>query len=180
MRCPAVRQAATLGVTICVPITVDFEGARGFLVGRYLTPDGRREIAPGVIGDPDSLRLYARIDSGFSIIDSHTALLQVPAISLAERDEGLIVPIVVYPSDYRGPILIAMSSTAPARVEVGEDAVQLIPLTEHEVVFEIIDQDVEHPTFSGLFSKDWPASWTLISTCPAQDLWQPFDGAPTS
>lgn len=171
-RCPAVRQASGLGVHIASPIQLSFFGPRSFEVHRYSRAGPKKSLlVPGVIGDPSSQRLYARVDTGYSFRDLPLEVIQVPASSLSERLEGFTSPIVTYPVGYTGPILAAISANSPGTIEQGAALMQLIVLGQPDACFEETDHPIDHQSFDGLFDESWPNSWIRTHVFHATDVW---------
>jgi hypothetical protein len=173
-RCPAIQQASRLGVEIISPIDLQFHNAQSFEVSEFLDPEGRRLLVPGLIGDPEAKRNYARIDSGFSIEDNQIPFLTVLPTSLADDVSGYSQPTVYYGVGYSGPILIALSSTLPAVISSGVPISHLVPLSDEPVSVVVLNEDtlgVGHPEFEGLLPWEWPEGVELVKSGVPKSVW---------
>jgi hypothetical protein len=145
-KCPAIRQAYKLGCCINAPRQYVFREGK-FHVKRFKIK-GEIILDPGVIGDPTSTELYARIDTGYSFQKLIIDVLAIPV--LAPRiNFGLQIPPVVYPKGYTGPILAPVSSRYSITISERQPIIQLIPLSL-DYVFKEVNEEVVHASFEGL------------------------------
>ena len=154
--CPAIRSFQSLGWRVSPPVNVIFRSERSFDVDRYSDEDGKKFLVPGVIGDKESERLYARIDSGFSLVDLSVPMLAIKCQEEGDYYRGFEVAPVIYPKGYTGPILMAVSANGRFELIRSEYILHLIPMTSEEVDV-VVDEDFEHlePQFEGLFKNSW-------------------------
>lgn len=177
--CPAIRAATRLGIEILSPIEVKFDNSKSFNVTRAWTQENELILIPGIIGDPRSRRTYARIDSGFSILDSNVPFLTTLPTSLVDHPLGYAQPNVLYEVGYSGPLLVPLSATLPATISFGDPICQLLPLVE-EKVDVVVDEDstltLIHPEFEGLLNRDWPNGVRFGRTVKPMDIWMGTEG----
>ena len=169
-RCPAIRSAANLGVELLAAYGVSFAGPRELRSEVLRTGSGGTVFLPGVIGDPNSERIYARIDSGFSVSDLPCSLLATLPLSLSTRAAGFSAPTVLYKSGYSGPILAPLSSIEMSRILVGDPILHLGPLTEYPVTFEEGIEETVHENFEGLLYVGW-RSWVHRGSVTPEEIW---------
>jgi hypothetical protein len=145
-KCPAIRQAYELGCYINSPRQYDFRNG-AFKIKRYKITD-KHLLDPGVIGDPTSNHLFARIDTGYSFENLEVDTLATPI--LAPRiNVDFQIPPVVYPSGYTGPILAPVGSVKDVSIKEAQPILHLIPLsTDHR--FEETPREILHSNFEGL------------------------------
>jgi len=145
-KCPAIRQAYNLGCYINSPSQYNFKNGI-FDVKRYKILD-KYLLDPGIIGDPSSKNLFARIDTGYSFQNLDIDVLATPILAPLINDDFQIPP-VVYPKGYTGPILAPVSSRKNNIIKEMQPILHLIPLSL-EYTFEEINQELIHSNFEGL------------------------------
>lgn len=146
-RCPAIRQAYNLGCYILSPKQYYFN-QDSFTVRRFKL-NNKILLDPGVIGDPESNCYYARIDTGYSFVDLEIDVLATTILTPFINNDYLIPP-VVYPKSYTGPIIAPVSSLKKHKLDLGQPLLQLIPLGQNHT-FEEIAKEITHDSFEGLF-----------------------------
>ena len=145
-KCPAIRQAYKLGCYINSPRQYDFRNGI-FNIKRYKITD-KYLLDPGVIGDPSSNNLYARIDTGYSFQNLEIDILATPILAPLINFDFQIPP-VVYPKGYTGPILAPVSSRKNITIKESQPILHLIPLSINHR-FEVISKEINHSNFEGL------------------------------
>lgn len=155
--CPAIRDANVRGLLLTALHDINFDGPDSFDV--RVGPIGTNEvmIVPGIIGSPDSSILFAKVDTGFSVDDLPVEWLSLPVLNL-EFSLDLIVPGVIYPKGYCGPLFVAVAARTQVRIPAGYPITQLIAIGGLDPALEIsgtlrcsrIDED-----FQGLLRPGW-------------------------
>jgi hypothetical protein len=145
-KCPAIRQAYNLGCYVNSPRQYDFNNGI-FNIKRYKIIDTYL-FDPGVIGDPSSKNLFARIDTGYSFQNLEIDVLATPILAPLINDDFQIPP-VVYPKGYTGPILAPISSRKNISIKEFQPILHLIPLSLNHR-FEVVNEEISHTNFEGL------------------------------
>lgn len=145
-KCPAIRQAYNLGCYVNSPRQYDFNNGI-FNIKRYKIMDTFL-LDPGVIGDPSSKNLFARIDTGYSFQNLVIDVLATPILAPLINNDFQIPP-VVYPKGYTGPILAPISSLKSITIDECQPILHLIPLSI-DYKFEVINLEIIHSNFEGL------------------------------
>ena len=145
-KCPAIKQAYRLGCYINSPSKYLFQNGV-FKVKRYKIGE-KQLLDPGVIGDPTANEIFARIDSGYSFKNLEVEILATPILA-PHINENIIIPPVVYPVGYTGPILIPLGSKHSIIIEADQPILQLIPLSMN-CSFEEQYEELIHDSFEGL------------------------------
>ena len=161
--CPAIRDFYCRGWFLSSPIEVHFSSERMFSVSIYESAkDQKTLLLPGVIGDNKSKKLYARIDTGFSMQSSHMDVLAIKAQDESMQDECFGIAPVVYPAGYRGPILIAAYSNQEFTLEPNKPLLHCIPLSSGPWQINVAD-DFQHKEdrFEGRLYHAWEEKYTL-------------------
>jgi hypothetical protein len=127
--CPAIRSANHLGVLFFTHHSLSFEGPRDFFLDIIALADQTFLTVPGVMGSYDSTVLFAKVDVGISVLDLPCPFLCTPTLDI-EASSGFIVPSVLYPKGFTGPIFIPVASRSPCAIGIGYPLAQLIPLSE--------------------------------------------------
>ena len=122
-------------------------------------PGGANDVlvVPGVIGSPDSTILFAKVDTGFSVDDLPVEWLSLPVMNL-EFSLNLIMPGVIFPKGYCGPIFVAVAARTPVFVAAGYPLTQLVAIDGQEVDLELIDtlsSSRRDSNFQGLLRPGW-------------------------
>lgn len=158
--CPAIRDFHSRGWFVGSPIQLTLYNAREFDVEKRRSIEGKLFLSPGVIGDPDTKRLFARVDTGLSVKDLPVALMAIKKQSQDWIYESLVIPPVIYPKGYTGPILIAVSSNDYKSIPINEPLVHLIPMIDGvDIDADLSDEYISHERFEGLYSKSWEADY---------------------
>lgn len=154
--CPAIRDFYSRGWLVGTPIEINLYNSREFDVDKRSTPDGKLFLSPGIIGDPNADRLYARIDTGLSLKDLPVALMAIKRQSEDWKFKNIVIPPVIYPRGYSGPILIAVSSDHFETIPINEPLIHLIPMTEEtHIEAELSNENISHEKFEGLYTISW-------------------------
>ena len=154
--CPAIRDFHSRGWFVGSPIELTFYNSREFDVDKRRNVQGKLFLSPGVIGDPDAKRLFARVDTGLSFKDLPVALMAIKRQSQDWIYGSLVIPPVIYPKGYTGPILLAVSSNDYITIPINEPLVHLIPMTDGiDIDIDLSDEYITHEKFEGLYSKSW-------------------------
>jgi hypothetical protein len=154
--CPAIRDFQSLGWGVSPPVNVVFRNERSFDVEKYSDEEGNKFLVPGVIGDKVSKRLYARIDTGFSMINLPVPILALKCQNQHEHFRKFEIAPVVYPRGYSGPVLIAASANEPCLLRENEYVLQMIPMIFDESSLVIRDDSKYlEKGFEGLFKDHW-------------------------
>ena len=169
--CPAIRSYHSLGWRLSSPVDIIFRNERSFDVDNYLDEFDRKFLVPGVIGDKESKKLYARIDSGFSLLNLSVPLM---AIKCQGEDPYLskfeIAP-VIYPEGYTGPILLAVSANEDFKLNSNHLIVQIIPLASAKVNLSIrVDCEYIEENFEGLFKNNWDHLYKKQGRLDSEDI----------
>jgi len=159
--CPAIRAFHCQGWVIATPVELEFQGSRRFRVHKFKDQSGGLFLSPGVIGTPETERLYARVDTGISITQSPVPLLAIRLQDAKFPFPCLHVPATLYPPGYVGPILIPMSSDIGLVVPAGALILHVIPQYPDAVDAVIEEADVKHEEFEGLYDFGWPDLFSL-------------------
>lgn len=165
--CPAIRDFYSLGAYVFSPICLEIYDSHSFEVQVNENPEGERLLIPGIIGAPGSREYYARIDSGFSLVDLSSPVLgvitQLPSYDLS----NIRMPPVVYPAGYSGPILMPVSCSTRFSVTRSAPLLHLIPL-DLDTRLEVIEEEVRHQGFEGLVYeseiRSFQRTWSVLST----------------
>jgi hypothetical protein len=155
--CPAIRDANRLGLMLGALHDVALDGPDDFDVRVGMNASGSLLVTPGVIGSPDSSILFAKIDTGLSVDDLPFDWLALPVLNL-EHSKGLIVPSVLYPKGYCGPLFIAVAARHKVTVGAGYPLTQLVPLDGREVSFQLsatLGASKRDDAFEGLLTPGW-------------------------
>lgn len=145
-KCPAIKKAYNLGCYVNSPNQYDFKDGL-FNIKRFKIMD-KYVLDPGVIGDPNSNILFARIDTGFSFQNLEIDILATPILAPLINDDFQIPP-VVYPKEYSGPILAPVCSRKDVSIKKCQPILHLIPLaTGYQ--FEVVNKEIIHSNFEGL------------------------------
>lgn len=154
--CPAIRAFNSVGFVIGSPITIKFKNKRKFFLEKREDSNQNIFLSPGVIGEPNSDRLYARVDSGLSFINLELPIIAIKNQNAIEYLDSIIIPPVLYPAGYSGPILIPMSANNNVQINKNDGLLSLIPLTtDINIDYEIISSDIIHDKFEGLYYRNW-------------------------
>lgn len=154
--CPAIREFHSIGFVIGSPIAVKFENKRKFFLEKSWDSKQNIFLSPGVIGEQNSDRLYARVDSGLSFINLELPIIAIKNQNAIEYLENIIIPPVLYPAGYSGPILIPISANNNVQINKNDGLLSLIPLsTDINMDYEIISSDIKHDKFEGLYYRNW-------------------------
>jgi len=156
--CPAIRNANMKGVLMSALHDIDFDELGGFDVRLGSNGDKAVLVVPGIIGSLNSDVLFAKVDTGFSVDDLPIQMLSIPVLDL-EFSLNLIVPGVIYPQGYSGPLFIAVASRVPIRIPASYPLTQLIALNEREseiVVNDRFELSKKDQLFEGLLCPGWP------------------------
>jgi len=155
--CPAIKEANNKGLFLSSTYEIEFDGPSNFNVLLGLNNQREVFVLPGIIGSPDSTILFAKVDTGFSVENLPVDLLSTPVLDI-EFSLNLIVPGVMYPKGYSGPIFIAVASRTKTSVPVGYPLAQFIVLSE-EVAYISISEGLEKSSqdkrFEGLLQPGW-------------------------
>jgi hypothetical protein len=169
--CPSIRDYHSTGWMISTPVNVHFQGEREFKVNKYIDENKKKFLVPGVIGDRDSKKLYARIDTGFSLEN-----LSVPMMALKCQYENdffgnFEIAPVVYPKQYTGPILIAAYGKNCFELAADQFILHLMPLSE-TVMTHRIEDNFMHPEvrFEGLLRDGWEGKCTHAGEFSSEDI----------
>lgn len=146
-KCPAIRHAYKFGFFILSPNDYSFKEGT-FSVKAY-NCDNKLFLDPGVMGDPNSNHLYARIDTGYSFLNLEHDVLITKVLTPFMNTEYEIPP-VIYPKNYIGPILAPISSNLNITISKGTPLLHVIPLCS-EYSYEEINKEIIHESFEGLF-----------------------------
>lgn len=157
-KCPAIRQAYNLGCYVNSPRQYDFNNGI-FNIKRYKIKDTYL-LDPGVIGDPSSKNLFARIDTGYSFQNLDIDVLATPILAPLINDDFQIPP-VVYPKGYTGPILAPISSRKNISIKEFQPILHLIPLSLNHR-FEVVNTEISHTNFEGLIYDSLITSMVFI------------------
>ena len=155
--CPSIRNANVLGLLISALHELTFDGPDSFDV--RLGPSGADDVlvVPGVIGSPDSTILFAKVDTGLSVDDLPVEWLSLPVLNL-EFSLNLIVPGVIYPKGYCGPLFVAVAARTQVRVPAGYPLSQLVTIDGQEVELELsetLSSSRRDHNFQGLLRPGW-------------------------
>ncbi len=156
--CPAIRAFDRLGIYIGTPYGVNFHGNHNFDVEIYKNALGANLLCPGVIGSPQSDMLYARIDSGLSVVDLRSPLVAISIQNSIHGNSCLRIPPAVYPVSYTGPILIPVGANSAIHVPRGEFLIHLFALSSDGGEFRIVPSSIAHDKFEGLLTREWENS----------------------
>ena len=134
-----------------------FDGPDSFDV--RLGPGGADDVlvVPGIIGSPDSTILFAKVDTGLSVDDLPIEWLSLPVLNL-EFSLDLIVPGVIYPKGYCGPLFVAVAARSQVRVPAGYPLTQLVAIGDQEVELELsktLSSSRRDRNFQGLLRPGW-------------------------
>jgi hypothetical protein len=155
--CPAIRDANVRGLLLCASHDLNFDGPDSFDVRVGLMGDDEVLVVPGVIGSPDSTILFAKVDTGFSVDDLPVEWLSLPVLNL-EFSLDLIVPGVIYPKGYCGPLFVAVAARTQVRIPAGYPLTQLIAIDGREPALEIsgtLRRSRADADFQGLLRPGW-------------------------
>lgn len=172
--CPAVKDFHSSGFLIYSPFEIKIQSKFSFNVAVYTNIDEQKLLVPGIIGTPGSPRFYARVDTGFSLLNSECEILSIPNLLCDEVRQTLIIPPVIYPAGYTGPILIAVSADQPFQIDTTLPLLHLIPLSREISSVKVEDTDVRHTSFEGLIYKDFNESFSLQKRCSSLELIGPI------
>lgn len=156
--CPAIRGANHLGILFFTHHPLSFEGPRDFFIDIIALTDQTFLSVPGIMGSLDSTVLFAKVDVGISVLDLPCPFLCTPALDI-EASSGFIVPSVLYPKGFTGPIFIPVASRSPCEIAIGYPLAQFIPLSEAQDL-ELKAEKGPPSTgagdqFEGLLLSDW-------------------------
>lgn len=169
--CPAIRDFHSVGWKIASPINIKFYNSRNFLVNSHFNDAGEKILVPGVIGDLQSKRLYARVDTGFSLKNIPFPLLAIKCQSESEYYDKFELAPVIYPKSYTGPILMAISANEEIELQKNEFILHVIPLNENNVVLTIEeDYDLVESNFEGLFINDWEKKYSKLFSSTSEEI----------
>jgi hypothetical protein len=157
-KCPAIKQAYNLGCYINSPRQYNFKNGI-FKIKRYKIKDTYL-LDPGVIGDPSSRNLFARIDMGFSFKNLEIDVLATPILAPLINSDFQIPP-VVYPKGYTGPILAPISSRKSITIDECKPILHLIPLSI-DYKFEVINLEINHSNFEGLIYDSYISTMEFV------------------
>jgi hypothetical protein len=155
--CPAIRDANVRGLLLTALHDLDFDGPDGFEVRVGSVGGDEILVVPGVIGSPDSEILFAKVDTGFSVDDLPIEWLSTPVLNL-EFSLDLIVPGVVYPKGYCGPLFVAVAARKKVRIPAGYPLTQLIAVDGGEPALEVggrLRRSRADEDFQGLLRPGW-------------------------
>ena len=156
--CPAIRSANQLGILLFTHHRLTFEGPRDFSLEIIAMEDQTLLCVPGVVGSLDSSLLFAKVDVGISVLKLPGPFLCTSVLDL-DASYGLIVPSVLYPKGFTGPLLVPVASRAECKLESGFPVAQFIPLS---AASELTIRDLgnsplagEDDSFEGLLLPGW-------------------------
>jgi hypothetical protein len=155
--CPAIRDANARGLLMSALHDLSFEGPDSFEVSLGCCEGDEVLVVPGVIGSPDSTILFAKVDTGLSVDDLPIEWLALPLVNL-EFSLNLIVPGVIYPKGYSGPLFVAVASRSKIRVPAGYPLSQLVAIDGQEVELELsenLSSSRRDKNFQGLLCPGW-------------------------
>lgn len=155
--CPSIRNANMLGLLIPALHELTFDGPDSFDVRLGLAGADDVFVVPGVIGSPDSTILFAKVDTGLSVDDLPVEWLSLPVLNL-EFSLNLIVPGVIYPKGYCGPLFVAVAARTQVRVPAGYPLTQLVAIDGQEVEVEVSESlsfSRQDSKFQGLLRPGW-------------------------
>lgn len=172
--CPAVKDFHSSGFLIYSPFDIEIQSKFSFDVAVYTDTDKQKLLVPGIIGTPNSPRFYARVDTGFSLINSECEIISIPNLRCDAVRQTLIIPPVIYPAGYTGPILIAVSADQPFQIDTALPLIHLIPMSREISSVKVEDTNVRHTSFEGLIYKDFNDSFSLQKRCSSLELIDPI------
>ena len=156
-RCPAIRAANLSGFLLHALHELIFDGPDSFDVKMGIGDVNQVLIVPGIIGSPDSTILFAKVDTGLSVDDLPVELVSLPVLNL-EFSLNLIVPSVIYPKGYCGPLFVALAARTHLRIPIGYPLTQLIAIDGQSVeigISENISSSRRDHEFQGLLETSW-------------------------
>jgi hypothetical protein len=168
--CPAIRDFHSAGSLICNPTNLSFLNKFSFEVRHYKSNDGKEILSPGVIGDPKSERFYARVDTGLSFIDIPCPVMAIKNHHLTNPLNNIEIPPVIYPQNYTGPILIAISSDFALEVPKHTPLLHIIPLYPTKVSITISSSVIVHENFEGLLYQNYLRDTDLLNITTSDKL----------
>lgn len=155
--CPAIRNANIKGFLISGLHDIQFYGPNSFDVWINSDSANRVAVVPGIIGSYDSNILFAKVDTGFSVDNLPVEWLSLPVLNI-EFSLNLIVPGVIYPKGYSGPLFVAVAARTQVRIPSGYPLAQLVTIDNQEVEVEIsetISFSSNDCKFQGLLHPGW-------------------------
>ena len=169
--CPAIRDFHSTGLRIYSPVEINFRSKRDFDVDFYRGEGDDYFLVPGVIGDKRSQRLYARVDTGYSIQTESTPFLAIKCQDEDDFYSNFEVAPVIYQAGYSGPILIAVSSTQEFKLSSTKPILHLLPLNPTRTNFDLIeDYNYKEPKFEGIFSNNWELKHEFSKKITSEDV----------
>lgn len=146
-KCPAIYKAYNHGCYLLSVKNYTFDND-GFYINRY-THNDKLFLDPGIIGDPTSSRIFARIDTGYSFKNLKIDTLSIPVLE-PNITQGIHIPPVIYPRGYTGPILAPIKSLKDLVIKEKDPLIHLMPFSINSNFVEI-NSEIKHPDFEGLF-----------------------------
>jgi hypothetical protein len=171
--CPAIRAFNSVGFVIGSPIAVKFENKRKFFLEKRRDSNQNIFLSPGVIGEPNSDRLYARVDSGLSFMNLELPIIAIKNQNTIDYLDSIIIPPVLYPAGYSGPILIPISANNDIQINTNDGLLSLIPLsTDINMDYEIISSDIRHDKFEGLYYRNWQDTYKNSEIITSENIFK--------
>ena len=136
---------------------INFDGPDSFDVRLGLMGANEVLVVPGIIGSPDSTILFAKVDTGFSVDDLPLEWLSLPVLNL-EFSLNLIVPGVIYPKGYCGPLFVAVAARTPSTSPLGHPLTQLVAIDGKNRPLKSVNSLLAQTTdknFQGLLCVGW-------------------------
>ncbi|WP_145051785.1 hypothetical protein [Lignipirellula cremea] len=155
--CPAIKKANMKGVLLSALHDIKFDGPESFDVRLGSTGQNTVLVVPGVIGSPNSTVLFAKLDTGFSVDELPVEILSLPILDL-EFSMNLIVPGVIYPKGYCGPLFIAVAARKAMCVQAGYPLTQLVALNHQDLEITVsphLATSSHDQRFEGLLHPGW-------------------------
>jgi hypothetical protein len=155
--CPAIKDANMKGVLLSSPMELSFDGPDTFDVHLCHGAEPEILVYPGVIGTPESRIRFAKVDTGLSVNGLPFECLSLPVLNL-EFSLELIIPGIIYPVGYCGPLFIAVAARTEVRIPAGYPLTQLVAMNGQKFEVELtetLSYSRNDHRFEGLLRPGW-------------------------